>query len=334
MRPQQNIYYINDKYHIVKTLYNKKINYGSYDTLVEALNQRDKLIAYNWIKCQTTGYSRKESFYKYVIRSDLEDRYVIINKDTGTTYGSYKNYKFASIIKKILPYYQDDVDIKKIERQAQKEFYKHITQNKLNKRYYVIYDGYVKGTFKKLSDALSERDIMIRFNGDEELMCEDPTVVYDYSKEELPPFFHRKENITCDSRRKNKYKVQKQIKNHPVIIGFYPTYNLAVLVKDYLDKNEWNKETIRKITHITQIIHDRNKYIHRRNNKYYVELSKNHKINIYAQYKDIELARFVRNNLIDNHWDKDSIERLEEEYYKQSIPIKYYYDNTDYLKSF
>ncbi len=329
-----NIYLINNEYHVIKRIYDQRIDYGGYDTLEKALEQKNRLKIYNWIKCQTTGYSKEDSFYKYVIRDDLEDRHVIINKDTGTTYGSYENYKFASIIKKILPYYGDNVDIKKIEKQAHDEFYKHITQNKLNKRYYVSYNGYVRATFKKLTDALSERDIITKYNGDEDLMCEDPTVVYDYTKEELPPFSQENENIICDTEHKNRYKLQKQIENHAVIVGFYPTYNLAKLVKDYLDSTKWDKKTIKKITHITQVIHTRNKYIHRRNNKYYVELNRKRKTKIYAKYNDIELARFIRNNLVNNNWDRESIEELEREYYLNDETTDYYYDNTDYLKSF
>ncbi|MCD7781324.1 MAG: hypothetical protein LUG89_01290, partial [Methanosphaera sp.] len=180
MMSHTNIYKQNGKYVIIKVIYNKRITYGAYYTLDEAIKQRNKLRIYKWIKCRTTGYSKEESFPKYVVREDFKkNRYIVTNKETGKTFGAYNNQHYASIIKNILPYHQDDIDINHVERIAHKVFYKHISLNKRTNRYHVEYKSYVRGTYTNLVDALYERDIIVKYNGDEELMCEDTTTIYD-----------------------------------------------------------------------------------------------------------------------------------------------------------
>lgn len=328
-----NIYKKRNRYYIQKTIYNQKIEYGSFSRLDDAIKQRDKLIKYDWIKCKTTGYPKREHFPKYHIRKDEEEKYIIINKKRGgMIYGSYKSYKYAKLVKKILPYYTTKVDIKLIEKQAVKEFYKYISYNNINNRYYIYYKGYVLGTYANLVTALQERDLIVKYDGNEELMCEDPTSIYTYDKSKLPPFPKKIENIVYENTYKNKYRVRKQIRNNTITIGRYPTYNLAVLIRDYLAKNGWNEKTIKHVTKVTETIQKRNKNIHKRNGKYYVETMKNGKIRIYACYDNLELARYVKQNLKEDNWKKKNITKYEENYYHLGYKPLYYYDDTDFLK--
>ena len=86
-----------------------------------------------------------------------------------------------------------------------------------------------------LINALYERDLIIKYDGDEELMCEDSTIIHDYKKEDLPSFEYECENIRYRDENRNKYQLEKQIRNHKIVIGSYPTYDLACLIKRYLD---------------------------------------------------------------------------------------------------
>ena len=83
--------------------------------------------------------------------------------------------------------YQENIELKMIEQQAQKEFYKYIHYNKLQNRYHIIYKATTLATYKSLKEALIERDLIVKYDGDEELMCE-AEINYEYYKQNLPPF--------------------------------------------------------------------------------------------------------------------------------------------------
>lgn len=327
----RNIYKQNGKYVIKKNIYGKSIVYGKFNDIDLAIQKRNILMKNKWHKNATTGYPKSQHFPKYQIK-ESECSYLVLNKKTGRTFGTYKSCKYATIIKKILPFYEDDINIREIERIAHKEFYKHISYNKMTGRYHVIYKGVVRTTHKNLRDALSERDLIVKYDGDEELMCEDPTIVYDYENEELPSFEHECENIRYRDENKNKYQLEKQIRNHKIVVGSYPTYSLACLIKKYLDSKKWEKTAVKHIIKTTRNIHKRDKYIHKRNGRYYVERVMNDKKVIYGIYEDVDLARYVKENLAMNNWSKKLIKKFEKHYYLNRVETSYYYDSTDFFK--
>lgn len=325
-----NIKHINNRYYIIKTVYNREICYGSYKYLEDALTQREKLKKHSWKKNKTTGYPEKECFPKYQIRN-IDENYLIINCKNGRIYGEYKCKIYAKLIKKILPFYSDEVNINKIENIALKEFYKYIMFDKIKNRYIVVYKGIYYYTTSNIIDALKERDIILKHDGDFELMCEDPTVVYDYTKEELPPYPQVK-NITYVASNK-KYQIRKRIRNETIVINNIPYERLAILIRDFLKNNQWNKKIMSKMVNVANEIIERNKYIQLRNNKFYVEKTTNKKRVNYATYNDLELARYVRNKLLENSWDIRLVKNFERDYIKYNIQTRYYYDNTDILAS-
>lgn len=327
----KNIYKSNNRYIIKKTIYSKTIVYGSFKRLCDAVEQRAKLKKNNWYKNATTGYPKNQRFPKYHVKT-VECGYLVINKKNGRTFGTYKNCKYAGIIKKILPFYENDINISQVEKIAHKEFYKYTTYNKMLGRYHVFYKGILRSTHKNLIDALNERDLIVKYDGNEELMCEDPTKVYDYTKEELPSFTHECENIYYRDKNANKYQLEKQVRNHKLIIGRYQTYDLACLIKRYLDCKKWNEKEIKHIMQTTRQIHKRDKYIHQCNGKYCVERTINKKRTIYGYYTNIEQARYVKNKLEEVSWKKKQIEKIERNYYKENLRTKYYYDKTDFFK--
>ena len=327
----KNIYKLNNRYIIKKQIYAKSIVYGNFDRIEDAIKHRNILAKNSWYKNATTGYPKEQHFPKYHVKQ-TDNGYLVINKKNGRTFGTYKNCKYARIIKKILPFYEDDINISQIEKIAHKEFYKYISYNKMCGRYHVIYKGIVRTTHKCLIDALHERDLIVKYDGDEELMCENPTIIYDYSKEELPSFTHECENIYYKDENVNKYQLEKQIRNNKLIIGSYPTYNLACLIKRYLDNKNWNEIEIKHIMSITRKIHNRDKYIHKRNGKYYIERTKNKRTIRYGPYDDLEKARYVKNRLEENSWKKKLIRKFERQYLIHNTKTKYYYDSTDFFR--
>lgn len=327
----KNIYKQNNRYIIKKTKYQKTIVYGNFYRLEDAIKQRNLLIKHKWLKNASTNYPKSQRFPKYHVKK-VEYGYLVINRKNGRTFGTYKNHQYAKLIKKILPFYEDDLNISQVEKIAHNEFYKYIHHNQMLGRYQVIYKGFVRSTHKSLSYALQERDLIVKYDGDEELMCEDPTIKNNYSKEELPSFKHECENIYYKDEKINKYQLEKQIRNHKIIIGSYPTYNLACLIRRYLDSKNWDEKEVKHVMKITRKIHKRDRYIHKRNNKYCIEKTINKKRMIYAYYDDIEKARYVKTKLEETNWKKKLIDKFERKYYLENFRTEYYYDNTDFFK--
>jgi hypothetical protein len=182
-----------------------------------------------------------------------------------------------------------------------------------------------------LKEALYERDLILKYDGDEELMCEDPTIVYDYENEELPPFNKESGNIRYRDENKNKYQLEKQIRNNKIVIGSYPTYELADLIKRYLESKKWDKTEVKHIIKTTRNIHKRDKYIYKNREYYIIKRIENDKMITYATYKDLDLARYVKNSLSTNNWHKKMIKKYEKRYYRNKIETEYYYDTTDFF---
>ncbi len=325
----ENIYVKNGKYVIKKNIYSKDIIYGTFDTLTSAIKQRNILIKNKWHKNATTNYPKNQHFPKYEVKK-TEDGYIVLNRKKGTTFGTYENYEYARMIKKILPFYGDEINIERIEEIAHKEFYKYISYNRRICRYHVIYKGFVRSTHERLDDALYERDLIVR-SDNEEVFYEDPTVVHDYKSENLPPFEYEYENIRYQRKVKNKYVLEKQIRNRRIIIGSYPTYDLACLIRRYLENKKWNYAEVKHIIKSTRKIHKRDKHIHEHNGEFYIEVLKDDRNVVYAKYKDLELARYVKNNLVMNNWRKKFIKRFEKRYFLNKIETEYYYDSTDFF---
>lgn len=323
------IHKVNDKFKIERTIYKQKIDYGTFNTKEEALEKKRLLIKYNWIKNKSTGYRKEDHFERYCIEENEQEEYLVKNRRNGKTYGAYKSRKYAKIIKNILPFYENEIDIELVEQEAIKEFYKYISYNELNGRYRVSYHGITYISTKNLIEALSERDLIIKFEGDDELMSEYSNVIYTYTEEELPPFTPKYDNITYENKSKNKYKLRKQIRNKRIVIGNYPTYDVAYLVRKYLVNKDWNKKSVKHIQDITKQIHERDKNILKSGNNYYIRRIICNKTKFYGKYDSLEKARYVKSRLSSNDWNEEMIEYYEYEYEKKDNINLYYYDKTD-----
>ena len=325
----KNIHKINNKYHIIKNIYNQRINYGKYTNKKEAQKQRNLLEENNWIKSEKTGYNKKESFTQYKIIQKQKQYY--ITSPNKTTYGPYQDEKYAQIIQKILPYHKKP-NIKQIEKKATKEYYKHITYNKTNKRYYLNIKNKTYASSKKLKNILHERDLLLKYNTDEELMCENTNTIQ--QQEEIPPFPDIKgENIYQITSQKNQYIIRKQKNNKSITIGSYPTYELALLIKSYLDFKNWNQDSINTISTITDEIQNRNRYIYKKNENYCIKKYKNGNYIYYGYYDDINEAIFVKNNLINCGWKKELVSIFKSEFDPDTFENNYFYDTTDFFEN-
>ena len=103
--------------------------------------------------------------------------------------------------------------------------------------------------------------------------------------------------------------------------GSYKDYDLAVMVRDMLIINDWNKDeypSIRSLAedvlyiHLEIIQEDPNKYIYPYNNSgYLIQKSVDGSVKRFGTYRTKEDALMVRNLLIDNDWDTEVLELIE-----------------------
>ena len=144
--------------------------------------------------------------------------------------------------------------------------------------YRIQKDGEIYGAYKRLEDALYERDRLIAVDWDWDLSLELPETPNNYIHIDLPPFNHQPTHITVDKEcwvvrsrgksqryygrysseeeamkvariydakvsHKNKaYRVQRRIDGRTQYFGRYKTLEEAEERVKQLEKNEWRKE--------------------------------------------------------------------------------------------
>ena len=147
-----------------------------------------------------------------------------------------------------------------------------------------------------------------------------------------PPYHKFTNNITYEKSKNGNYKLRKQVRLKRVTIGRYHSYDLTLHLKEYLEKNNWDETTVQHIINVTKTIQQRDKYIEYYNNKYHIYKTINGKRQNYGDYEDIEQARYIRQQLIKDNWDKTKIPEYLEKYDSTKEHTKYYYDTSDYLE--
>ena len=147
----------------------------------------------------------------------------------------------------------------------------------IDRLYYIIKNGENYGGYKRLEDALYERDSLITVDWDWDLSMELPETQNPYEQINLPPFHHNPTHITVDNEcwvvrgtgreqkyygrflseeeaikvarlhnanvsHKNKaYMVQKRIDGRTRYFGRYKTLSEAQERVKQLEKTEWRK---------------------------------------------------------------------------------------------
>lgn len=147
-----------------------------------------------------------------------------------------------------------------INSQEIRYFYRNIV--KTGDVYRVKYNNKDYGEFRKLSDALYERDALFFCNFDYDLLVE-CDLENKYENMELPPFPEKRPKGRIKGTKVNKteregellfdHKLRKfYIKKGDEIIGFYDTMTEAFYYKKLLMDNNWNRDVLK--THITERI--------------------------------------------------------------------------------
>lgn len=153
-------------------------------------------------------------------------------------------------------------------------FYKYIVKSEYN-TYQIMKDNEKYGTFNKLTDALYERDRLIKCDWDYDKLSECPETENIYETIKLPRFIHEYSYIThypgyykvywkkqymagfntYEQAEKyarhiggrivtvhGKYRIQKSIDGKPVYFSTHDTLEEAKKERDRLIENNWREE--------------------------------------------------------------------------------------------
>lgn len=123
-----------------------------------------------------------------------------------------------------------------------------------------------------------------------------------------------------DRKRFSKYYIHRKINGKFIYFGSYATLNEAILMREFLEFINWNKELFDKIYAKMKGIIEENKYIkyHKPTKKYVVHKRIGNEMVHFATCETLEEARAERDYLMMNNWDWDliveeSIELTEQE---------------------
>lgn len=321
----KNIYKQSGKYIIKKQIYNKVVYYGSFNSFEEALEKKRILIENNWIKSEKTGYTNEQSFKNYDIILKNNKYYV---KNGKKTYGKYEDEKFATLISKIMPFYENDIQMKFIEEIATREFYKYICYSK-DKRYHVAYKNNSKYSSTNLITALEERDLTVKYLDDDESKCNDQDTYY-YDINKIPKFKSKATNINYISNHKHPFHIIKHVNGTKITISKLPTFEQAKYVQKHLQSQNWSINSIMHIKKVSQTIEQRDRNIYKKLNKYYIK----HKNKRYYNTNDLYEARYIRDKLVETNWNEDLIEKFKYEYQNHRINKEkyHYFPEIDFMK--
>ena len=306
-------------YRIEKTIYGNKIIYGIYKTIDEVKEQIKVLEDNDWIKSAITGYSKDDSFNQYEVISLTNGKYSVIDSSNNNEYGVYNNKKYAKIIAEILPYYENNINLKKVQEYATKEFYKYITFEKSG-RYRIRVSNINTSRCKTIKDALEERDLLLKYKNsindeyDEELLCNLSTLEnneYEGSLP-LPPWKNRHTNI---NKRDKGYYIIKTV-GKKIILGPFKTEFVCKQILEFLNRHNWDKKSVRKIKKVTLDVHKPDRNIIKHNGKYEIIHTRNRKREVYYTSNDLMKTRFIRNKLEEKSWNIHNIKSHEKDYEK------------------
>ena len=227
---------------------------------------------------------------------------------------TYKNNEYLQYIQQTLTQ-KPTQTLQQAEYQAQRQYYKHISYDKTNHNYKLTLNQKTISNHKKLTHALQEKQLQLtRQEQDEETLCHTNNT----KTTTLPPtpWNNPLHNMKKDHQ---KYLTQHQ------------TYHNNPDTTTHIQQHNTPRQTI-----LNTQKPDRN--IKKHKNTYQITRTQDKKTNTYHTTKDKNQARYIRDQLEQNQYNKEEIPQYKQQYnynkkeYQQQYKNKYkiidYYKNT------
>lgn len=279
---EEDIYEEDGKFVIKKEINGKLITFGTFDSLYDAIEERDELEDYGW------PYRPEEDTIKEVEKFIFEEdgRFFISKKilDKEMIFGNFDSLERAKSLKRKLI---DNAWHLNFQTRPTK-YGKYISKTK-NKRFLISKDfnGEIKrfGYYKTLEEALLVRDNLVSANwemGEEYILSNIGIENVDF-------------NIGKISR---KYAVYKWEDDKCTIFGIYRSHRAAKKIKNRLISNKKND-----FDYLDKHREKDTKFIYRVGEYYRISKSIDGKLKNFGHYNTLEEAISIRDELIKNNWD-------------------------------
>ena len=205
---------------------------------------------------------------------------------------TYDNTEYAQTITKKLNH-NPELTLQEAEYQAQKEYYKHISFDKINQTYKLTINRKTINRYRKLTHALQEKRIRTdNTDYEEETLCQNQ----ENNTQPLPP---KPWNNTIHQLYKNhnKYTTTKHENT-----AKYNNPDVATVIKQRKINHTWIRNIQKPLRNITQ-----NK------NTYHITKQKDKKQKTYYKTKEKLLAMYIRDRLEENNYQLTAAEIIEHE---------------------
>ena len=290
---EKDIYKEGELFVIKKEIEREIVNFGSFETLEEAIERRNELEEYGWPYLKEKP---KDSEFKQIEKhiTQKDDYYIVSKfiKNFEIVYGMFDSLKSAKDFKRKL--IKNAWNLNFTSRELR--YGKYIRKD--NNRFIVYRD--INGqytpynTFKFLDEAIVYRDELI----DNNWGMDDSYILSNIGVQELDSI---EENIAKIGR---KYTVFLWEESKCTFFGFFHTYGEAVNFRDILRHNHFfNVKDL-------DFGESDKKYIVEVGNSFRISKMIDGKLCHFGHYDSLEKAIELRDKLIKNNWDPTGIIKL------------------------
>lgn len=156
------------KYYIRKYVDGKEYNFGSYDSLDEAINYRDYFQAKGWSNCldERLNYSSSKFIQK------IGDKYKVEKCFGNHRSGNRKRYSYGTFntLREAITHRDKCIKENWSENLRPDNPLKYI--QKKREKYWIIKDEIIYGIFNNVDEAIYERDLLLECDFDWDALCE------------------------------------------------------------------------------------------------------------------------------------------------------------------
>ena len=276
-------------YIIRKEIDGELVDFGSFSSLEEAIDERDELEEYGW------PFLKENPKNKFVEKYIYEDdgKYFVSKTilDVEIVYGVFDSLNKAKSLKRVLIENCWSLAPKTAKIKYSKYIIKQGKRFVIRKRFLDEYKFF--GSFKNLDEAVNFRDQLIDEN-------------WGMSKEKV---LENIDLIELKGENANVGKVGRSFvvfnfsKDKCVFYGYYSSLRSAIRNRDKLISNGWDASKLNNIIYSKE----ETKYIAKVGNLFRISKHIDGEIRHFGHYSTLDEAIEIRDKLISNGWDGESL---------------------------
>ena len=274
---------IDGKYKIHRVFDGKDIDFGTFNTLDEAIKYRDELDDDGWPipLSESEDYSFSEKYIKKL----SENKFIVFNEinNKEKTFGPYNSIEMAKIARRNLLSngWESDLEFSraKYTKYIRKEGNNFVIVKQIKGEFHKF------GTFKSLEEAKKSRNELVDSNWGEFHILKDDSLKY----------------IAYNGKN---FQVQKSVNGKIIIFGRYEELNDAIIARNKFVEENWSV-----VPKVTSFVVKRNTNIYTTRSGFSVCKRINGEFKIFDTFDNLEEALNFRDLLKENNWNINKIRK-------------------------